>query len=118
MAIYFNENEQTFHLQNSKISYLFTVLKNGYLGHLYFGKKVRHRDSFTHLIQKDNTRELLKQEYPAYGNTDFRSPAYQIQLENGSTISDLRYLSHKIYKGKPKLEGLPATYVENEDEAD
>lgn len=38
-------------------------------------------------------------------------------MKNGSTITDLRYESHKIINGKPELEGLPATYVENEDEA-
>ena len=61
--------------------------------------------------------DTLPQEYPSYGTSDFRTPAYSIQLENGTTITDLRYESHKIINGKPKLENLPATYVENDDEA-
>ena len=32
-------------------------------------------------------------------------------------ISDFHYQSHSISKGKPKLENLPATYTENDDEA-
>jgi alpha-galactosidase len=59
----------------------------------------------------------LPQEYPAYGKTDFRHPAYQVRIEDGNTITDLEYVNHTISKGKPKLEGLPATYVEHEDEA-
>jgi alpha-galactosidase len=42
----------------------------------------------------------------------------QVQLEDGSTISDLRYIGHRIAPGKPKLAGLPATYVEADIEAD
>jgi len=56
-------------------------------------------------------------EYPSYGNSDFRQPAYQVELEDGSRITNLKYKSFKIYNGKPKLEGLPSTYVEKEDEA-
>ena len=58
-------------------------------------------------------------QYPAYGNSDFRSPAYPGAAgENGSTITDLRYKSHRIFKGKKVLEGLPSTYVEREEEAE
>lgn len=62
--------------------------------------------------------EALTQEYPSYGNPDLRSPAIQIKLSNGTTVTDFRYESHEIYKGKRILKGLPATYVENEDEAE
>ncbi|MGV2644091.1 alpha-galactosidase, partial [Clostridium perfringens] len=48
----------------------------------------------------------------------FKTPAFQVQLENGSTIMDLRYKSHKIYKGKPSLNGLPSTYPLSEDECE
>jgi len=131
MAITFDSINKTFHLQAKDTSYVMQVFRDGYLAHLYFGKKVRnynHSNKLQFLDRgfspnpdpSDRTFSLdtLPQEYPAYGNTDFRTPAYQIQLENGSTVSDLRYKTHKIYKGKPKLNGLPATYVETEDEAE
>jgi len=131
MSIHFNDKTKTFYLTAKDTSYVIYVLKNGTVLHAYFGKIIKAPNIY-HLLKLPHTSidndiinfgnhlmlDFLPQEYPAYGNTDFRSPAYQIQLENGSTVSDLRYLSHKIYKGKPKLEGLPATYVENEDEAD
>ena len=37
-------------------------------------------------------------------------------MEVGRLI--FKYQSHEIIKGKRKLEGLPAVYVENEDEAE
>lgn len=59
----------------------------------------------------------IRQEYPVYGTSDYRQPAIEICQTNGSKISDFHYQSHSISKGKPKLENLPATYTENDDEA-
>ncbi|WP_079422348.1 alpha-galactosidase [Clostridium oryzae] len=132
MSIAFNELEKTFNLQSKNTSYVLQIHRDGYLVHLYWGKKIKKvnaeellaltgRGSFSpNPNPEDNELSLdtLPQEYPAYGNSDFRAPAYCIQLENGSTITDLRYESFTIKKGKTTLEGLPATYVESDDEAE
>lgn len=132
MSISYNEENKIFHLQAGNTSYAMQIYKDGYLAHLYWGKRVKNINSDNIMMLKERTSfsanpdindktfslDTLPQEYPAYGNTDFRTPAYQFQLENGTTITDLRYKSHRIFKGKPKLQGLPATYVENEDEAE
>ena len=102
MPITYNEQSREFHLYNNKISYLIKILANEQLGQLYFGKRIPNREN---------------QEYPAYGTTDQRCPALDIKRPNGSRITDFKYVSHKIYAGKRKLTGLPATYVENESEA-
>lgn len=131
MPILYNDSTREFHLQTEKTSYILSVLENGQLGHLYYGKKLRHRDSFQRLFHVEATPntacvnegdlifslDLIKQEYPAYGATDFREPAYQVLQEGGSRITNFVYQHHDIYQGKKELEGLPATYVENEDEA-
>lgn len=133
MGIHYNSDNKTFHLRAKDTSYVMGVLRDGYLVHYYWGRGVnnyRHSNYLQYLDRgfsgnpydhrQDRTFSLdtLPQEYPQYGNTDFRKPAYQVQLDNGSTITDLRYVDHKIIKGKPALEGLPATYVEKEDEAE
>ncbi|GKU28383.1 alpha-galactosidase [Clostridium folliculivorans] len=132
MGITYNEDNKVFHLQAGHTSYIMQIVKDGYLAHLYWGKKIRNVNEKDMLVYRGRTSfsanpddkdkifslDTLPQEYPAYGNTDFRAPAYQLQLENGSTITDLRYESHTISKGKPKLKGLPATYVEDKDEAE
>ncbi len=124
MNIIFNEQTKEFHIFNNNISYVIKVLRNGQLGQLYFGKKIRHRDDFGHLMtqymyEKDYSFSLehLKQEYPCYGTTDYRYPAFEIKQENGSTITEFEYVSHNIFKGKKSLKGLPATYVESDEEA-
>ena len=131
MPIIFHNESNTFHIYNNQISYIFKVLRNGHLGNIYYGKKIKDRISFDHLLDfyprmmnvwqydgdKTFSLEHIRQEYPSYGTGDMRSPAIEILQENGSRISDFKYLNHKITKGKPKLQGLPATYVENDDEA-
>ncbi|MCI8605373.1 MAG: alpha-galactosidase [Hungatella sp.] len=132
MGIMFNEKTGEFHLYNGSISYIMKILRNGQMGQLYFGKQVAKREDYEYLVENryrpvsayvfddeySFSLEHLKQEYPSYGTTDFRMPALEIVQENGSKITDFKYVSHKIYKGKPGLKGLPATYVESEDEAD
>jgi Alpha-galactosidase len=131
MAIIYDQESRVFHLQSKNTSYAFQILKQGYPAHIYWGKKVRglqlnrllqikERASFSpnpDQNQLDLSLDALPQEYPSYGATDFRSPAYQVKLPNGSTILELTYHSHEIYSGKKKLEGLPAVYVESESEA-
>ena len=51
MSICYHEGSREFHLYNKEISYLITILKNGQLGQLYFGKKLHDRESFSHLLE-------------------------------------------------------------------
>lgn len=131
MNIRFHENTKTFHLFNQEISYIMCVLENGHLGQLYYGKRVRDREDFSHLLERmrrpmascvyegDRTfsMEHIRQEYPVYGATDYRHPAVELLQENGSRLSDFQYVSHTISQGKPALSGLPATYTEKDEEA-
>ena len=131
MPIIYNEKTREFHLYNQEISYIIKILDNDQPGQLYYGKRLTHREDFSHLFEyamrdmspyafEGNSTfslENIKQEYPTFGCGDMRFPAYEIERENGSHVVEFVYKEHKIYDGKPKLEGLPATYVESDDEA-
>ena len=131
MPIIYNEKTREFHLYNQEISYIIKILDNDQPGQLYYGKRLTHREDFGHLFEyamrdmspyafEGNATfslENIKQEYPTFGCGDMRFPAYEIERENGSHVVEFVYKEHKIYNGKPKLEGLPATYVESNDEA-
>ncbi|MGG1514491.1 alpha-galactosidase [Paenibacillus oryzisoli] len=132
MAITFDPATQTFHLQGKASSYIMQLVPPGYLAHVHWGPKVRgtnigslltrrRRCSFSPSTDPNDlslSLDTLPQEYPAFGGSDFRMPAYQVQTGNGSTVSELLYASHRIYPGKLGLKGLPATYVESESEAE
>ncbi len=127
--IKFNEKNKEFHLYNEDISYVIGLLQNEQLGQYYFGKRIRHKDDFSHMFQRHKvepsitpsvdgkgfTLDAIKQEYPVYGTSDYREPALSILQENGSRIINFVYKSHKIIDGKPKLKGLPAVYSNADD---
>lgn len=130
MPIQYDAVNGLFHLQTAHTSYIMGLINHHYLTHIYWGKKVRSarlddlltlRDrAFSPNLSEENrslSLDTMPQEYPSCGTGDFREPAYQAVLENGTTITELLYVSHSIIKGKPRLEGLPAVYAENEQEA-
>lgn len=132
MSIVFHPQSRTFHLYNACISYIFKVLPSGHLGQLYCGKALRDRPDFDHLFETaprsmaacffdDDTAyslEHIRQEYAVCGAGDTRLPALDARMADGSRLLDLQYQSHAVAPGKPPIEGLPATYTEQDDEAD
>lgn len=130
MAIVYDASSKTFNLSTSKTSYVLKVLDSNHVAHVYWGKKIkaknldyvlRRKNWGSFLTNTDNIDdfmlEMTPQEYPGYGSTDLRTPAVELQFSDGTSATDFRYESHNIYAGKNKLNNLPATYVEDENEA-
>jgi len=131
MPVQYHEEHQIFHLQASDTSYAFQITRWGMLAHLYWGKKVRS-DALHRLLELRArstvsprpdplepafSPDTMPQEYPSYGSGDYRPPAIEVELENGASITNLRFRAYRIVDGKPPLTGLPATYVESDEEA-
>lgn len=51
MGIVYHESSRTFHLYNDAISYIMIILKNGHLGQLYYGKRIRDREDFSYFLE-------------------------------------------------------------------
>ncbi|WP_339169178.1 alpha-galactosidase [Paenibacillus sp. FSL H7-0943] len=132
MGIYYDDNRKVFHLQSEKSSYIIEMIKGVIPAHVYWGPKLAGRE-FQHplnlvercsfsptYLQEDKNISLdtLPSEFPSYGNGDFREPALEVHLVDGTTVTDFRYKSYTINKGKPALKNLPATYVESDEEAE
>ncbi|MCL6633087.1 MAG: alpha-galactosidase [Alicyclobacillus herbarius] len=130
MPISYDASCRQVHLQTPNTSYVLQVTEEGYVTHLYWGPRLRNPrlQDAVRLVPRafspnpdPNRPELsldtLPQEYPG-ASSDFRAPAFVVGQTDGSTVSDLRYQTHRILPGKPKLAGLPATYVESADEAE
>jgi alpha-galactosidase len=121
-----------FHLQTAGSSYAFKLV-HGYPAHLYWGPRLRHTSGLGDLLQlKDRpsfspnplpgnhrfSLDTLPQEYPQYGTSDFRQPAFQVEWPDGTRIAEFKYAGHRVEPGKPKLAGLPAVYAEPGDGAE
>lgn len=129
MAIVIDEKEQVFHLKTSNTSYVMKVWRGKYLAHVYWGKKINDFSMENALLSRtsgwspmtDNegyTLDFISQEYPTSCGSDYGMPAIKAVYDDGSRTVELVYEGYKLSKGKPVLKGLPATYVESEDEAE
>lgn len=127
MPISYNEQERVFRLDTPHTTYLMGLAgRENFLGHIYYGPSVPD-DNMAYLLRLEerpgtpdsNPRErasfydCFPFEYPAWGGGNFREPCLRVRTANGGGNCELFYESHRIFPGKPGLEGLPACYGEN-----
>lgn len=133
MAISYSEENKVFKLDTKTSSYIFGVFEGNYLVHYYYGAPIpdtdveqqRIRPGFASFCPDSPTARVFNfspdvtpLEYPTFGAGDFRLSAFAVKNSEGNKVTDLRYVSHEITKGKKPLPGLPALYVNEESEAD
>lgn len=127
--IAFHEKTKTFHLTTPHTSYVLGVQDSfGYLLHYYYGKRLEGSDvAYLARTQEPpftperNRREKLgfldsaPMEYPTGGIGDFREHCLELRTQAGYNGVELGYSCHRIFPGKPKLPGLPATFGTEQD---
>lgn len=131
MIRYFEEN-RIFQLDTANTTYAFGFLGDFAPVQIYYGKRVSKLNCFPDDLEnisrsfsaeepeiKGKGRlDVLPLDFSTFGNADLRLPTVKLHHADGTEVSRFCYRGHKIYKGKPRLSGLPATYVEQKDEAD
>ncbi len=114
-----------FTLHTRSTTYQMKAGPYGVLLHTYYGPRISGGD-LSCLIRyadrgfspnpdeagADRTYSLdtLPQEFSCAGAGDFRLPALELELPDGSHVADLRYTGCEIRRGKYALEGLPAFF--------
>ncbi len=120
MSITFNDKNKTFYLESLGLSYIFKIDAFGFLEHLYYGKRIARDDidySVYHAVRghsayladmgRENSFEILSQEFPLFGRGDFRESAFAFDI-GGVRVGDFKYKKHTIVDKKPRLEGMPS----------
>lgn len=128
MSVSYNEQERVFKLDTPNSTYLIGIIdEEGFLGHLYYSRKIPdfNMGYLTRIGEQDlpsvrNRERLgfldtLPTEFPGHGIGDMKESCLRLETPEGYRACGLTYHSHRIYGGKPKLEGLPATYGGEED---
>lgn len=128
MSIIYQEQNRVFKLDTPHSTYLIGIIdEEGFLGHLYYGRRIPdfNMGYLTRIAQRDmpslrNRERLgfmdaLPTEFPGHGIGDMKESCLRLETPEGARACGLTYHSHRIYGGKPKLEGLPATYGAGED---
>ena len=95
------------HVWRGDMRYLLTYYDRGFSGNPYEAD-----------CDKTYSMDALPQEYPCFGNGDFRSPAFILKNADGSYCADLRFVSCEICEGKYRIPGLPAAYDETGTESE
>ena len=118
--IRFNQDEKVFHLQTKNTSYVFCVSDFNSLEHLYYGKKI-HDDNVKHISnrqiyghvahehreKRDFNASVQGFEISPFNSGDIRTPSVIYNCDGNLDCNRLRYRSHKIYKGRKQIDGLP-----------
>lgn len=127
--ISYNEKERVFKLDTPNTSYMIGIVdEENFIGHIYYGRRLKEdeaaylmRTGEPPFVPSKNNRErcsfydCFPFEYPTGGVGDFRESCISVRTPGGHVGSMLSYVSHEILKGKPALEGLPATFGTEED---
>ena len=114
-------DDLVFSLSNAHFSYVFNVSQEGILEHMFFGGTLseplnvpRHnRRVLRHgtTMFKSSPNYSLNDtplEYPCFGSSDYRQPAFHGVNADGNGVFFFHYLGHRLAGEKPKLDGLPS----------
>ncbi len=123
MGILYDEVRKMFKLDTAHTTYLIGVSEEGYVGHIYYGKRLQQFGGrylmrmeempFTpsvNLRDKNSFMDFFPTEYPTSGVGDYRESCLNVRNSVGSIGSELFYESYSIEEGKPALPGLPASF--------
>lgn len=117
-----NKDKMQFGLHSKNFSYVFYVNQFGYLRSLHVGARVETEDltylavdierGFCPTINSTTNRKYsldsMPNEFPIFGNGDFRHSAILCEDNIGNRLHDLKYSGYKILKEKPPIKGIPS----------
>lgn len=129
MSIRYDEANRIFELDTRNTSYrIGTVDEEGFVGHIYYGQKIRPQkcDQFLRtceapFVPSKNNRErcsfmdTFPTEYSGNGIGDYRESCIAVKNANGSRTVDLKFVDYDIVNGKPGISGLPASFAGEEE---
>ena len=123
MAIYYDQNIQTFFLEGRNLSYVFGINETNFVEHYYFGARIG-RDDLRYALacggdyaesavpgltnSARNSYNNYGAELSTYGSSDYHECSLQIMFPNGSRLNEFLYDSHEILSEKPAITGMPS----------
>lgn len=126
MSIVFDEKNAIFRINTPNTSCVMGIYAKKHLLQLYYGSRLDCADcsSLFPLDEFTASAHTLKRGavdffgtspfvYPATGTGDYRNCAITVVDASGHRVCQLEYDRHRIYAGKPKLSGMPATFGDN-----
>ena len=123
MGIEWSKEEGLFKLDTKRTTYMIGLSPEGYMGNVYYGRRLKGMGGKYLLRMEEppytpsrNEREkssfldYFATEYPVGGIGDYRESCLDVENEQGCIGCELLFKNYEIRKGKPALEGLPASF--------
>ena len=114
-----------FHLSGAHTSYLFRVTRYGHLEHIHWGPPVATEDADVLAVKTSPngyqvayadddpsySLDLMPLEWSGLGRGDYRMPAAEVKMPDGSYVTDFRYRDFEIIEGTvAPVDGLPSAH--------
>ena len=128
MAILYYDDKKLFQLNTEKTTYVIGLSPEGYVGHVYYGPLLHgepdlyplrmDESPFTPSVNKREKSSFLDRfpmEYPTGGIGDYRESCLNVRNAQGRMGCEIHFDSYEIFKGKRKMEGLPASFGTEEE---
>ena len=122
-----NKQIRTIKLDTPNTSYVLGIRDGGFLLNLYYGRRLPDDDLWALSNRLPSASfspsdpeytyfsvDAAPMEYPTNGRGDFRVSALSVRCADGNSVTDLRYVSHRVTGGKPDLPGLPHLYADGD----
>ncbi len=123
MSISFDSKTATFFLETKNTQYVFSVFKEKYLAHRYYGKKEKklQLESVNELQcfspYPEEAPEYSANDYPSeisfFGTGDFRPSTLKIRSQNGDANTAFVYSGYEITPGRVDIPHLPFAKAES-----
>lgn len=125
MSICFDKKKQLLTIETEQVSYQMMVDSNGFLHHLYYGRRIdcasmsylesnydRGFSGNPYILRNDRSFSLdtFPQEYASFGVGDYRINSLAVVNADGSYAADFRYVTHEVHQGKYAIPGMPSVY--------
>ena len=129
MDIKYIEQSRIFVIETPNTSYCIGAFdEEGFPGHLYYGDKLDIRDASyllkvlepgykvsSNMRDRSSFLDRFPFEYSTNNVGDYRKSSIEVTDHKGHTGVSLFFEGYNIYKGKKKLQGLPATFGDEKD---
>lgn len=123
MGIEWSKERGLFKLDTERTSYVIGLSPEGYVGHVYYGRRLKgmggkyllrmEEPPFTpssNERDKSSFLDYFAAEYPVGGIGDYRESCLDVENEQGCIGCELLFKNYEVRKGKPALKGLPASF--------
>lgn len=115
-----------FTLKTDNTEYIFCLLYDKYLAHLYYGPQNGAEKNYDSRYKsfspyptetgKAYSPDTCMMEFSGFGSGDYRTTSLKLRNPNGDSVCSFEYVAHRCFGGRQELPGLPFAEADGDTE--